>query len=224
MGAGYWIVVGLVAVALATVLLAVWRDAEMVAEKERGVWVVLAASDGTGHGLDDPSTAAWPHLLAETTPPSAARIANLSVGGLTLDRAITEALPELLRLRPQGVTIWLAVNDYGFGRPLAAYIVDLETLLAAVRATGAAVVVGNLPDLATVPYLAEASGDPAALRADCARWNAAIAAVASRYEATVVDFFPNPIDPETLGPDGFHPSAEGQRRLAERFRRAMPGM
>jgi len=219
---GYWFVIGVVVLALAAILFAVWRDEELVTEGERGVWVVLAASDGTGQGLADPDDGAWPLLLARSLPPTSPRITNLSVAGLTLDRAIRETLPKALRLEPRGVTIWLAVNDFGFGRPLPAYIADLETMLSTLQGIGAEMIVGNLPDLSTVPLLAEASGDSARLRADCARWNAAIAEVAAKYGATVVDFFPDPIDPETLGPDGFHPSEEGQRRLAERFRRAMP--
>jgi lysophospholipase L1-like esterase len=107
------------------------------------------------------------------------------------------------------------------GRPLASYISDLETVLTAFQRVGAAVIVGNLPDLSSLPFFAEASGDPAALQAECARWNEAITEVAQRYGATVVDFFPDPIDPATIGSDGFHPSEEGQRRLAERFREAI---
>ncbi len=218
---GYWIVIGLILAALATVLLAVWSEPNMVAEQERDIWVVLAASDGTGEGLADPGAEAWPALLARSLPPSAPRIVNLSVAGLTLDRAVAETLPEAVRHRPTGAIVWLVANDFGFGRPLPAYLADLETVLATLRGAGAEVVVGTLPDLSTVPFFAQASGDPAGLRAECARWNEAIAAVASRFDATVVDFFPDPIDPETVGPDGFHPSAEGQRRLAERFRQAM---
>ena len=218
---GYWIVLGLIAVALAAVLVTVLGVPELANRQDENVWVVLAASDGTGQGLDDPESAAWPTLLAESLPSEAPRVVNLSIGGLTLDRALTETLPEAVALRPRRAAIWLVVNDFGYGRPLDAYVADLDSALAALNQAGTRVVIGNLPDLSTLPFLAEASGDAAGLRAECARWNAAIAEVAGRHGATVVDFFAEPIAPETIGEDGFHPSDEGQRRLAERFREAL---
>ena len=220
MKVGYWIVIGLIASAVVAVLLATWSERDMGVEQERDAWVVLAASDGTGHGLDDPGADAWPALIADFSP-TAPRIVNLSVAGLTLDRVVSSVLSEAVQLRPRGAFIWLVVNDFGMGRPLASYISDLEAVLSALRRAGAIVVVGNLPDLSTLPFFAAASDDPLALKAECARWNKAIAAVAERYGAVVVDFFPDPIDPDSIGSDGFHPSEEGQRRLAERFREAM---
>ena len=220
MKVGYWIVIGLIAAAVVAVLLATWSERDMPVEQEGDAWVVLAASDGTGHGLDDPGAHAWPALIAGSTLTSP-RIVNLSIAGLTLDRAVSSVLPDAVQLHPRGAVVWLVVNDFGMGRPLASYISDLETVLTAFQRVGVAVIVGNLPDLSSLPFFAEASGDPAALRAECARWNEAIAEVAQRYGAAVVDFFPDPIDPATVGSDGFHPSEEGQRRLAERFREAM---
>jgi hypothetical protein len=218
---GYWVALGLIAVAVAAVLVAVLGDSEEQSRRGDDVWVVLAASDGTGHGLDAPEAMAWPALLARSMPPGAARVVNLSIGGLTLDRALTETVPEAVALRPRRAAVAEVVDHEPDGHPLDAYIADLDAALAALAATGAQVVIGNLPDLSTLPFLAEASGDAAGLYAECARWNAAIAEVAGRHGATVVDFFAEPIAPEAIGEDGFHPSDEGQRRLADRFRAAL---
>ena len=220
MKVGYWVAIGLIVIAVVAVLAVLWSEREPV-EATGDVWVVLAASDGAGHGLADPDDSAWPALLARSLPAPRPRVVNLSVSGLTLDRAIEEILPRARGLRPKRVAIWLAVNDFGIGRPLDAYAADLDRLLGTLREGGAEVVVGNLPDLSTLPFLADLSGDPDELRAECAEWNAAIAAIVARHDGVVVDFFAEPIAPESIGPDGFHPSQEGQRRLAERFRDAL---
>lgn len=217
---GYWLVMAMVGIALGTVLVTCWEEPHGRSSAGRRPWVVLAASDGTGHGLDESETSAWPAILAQSLPPTSYEILNLSIGGMTLDRAVVELLPEAISASPARVSLWLVVNDYGYGRLLEDYARDLDVMLAALNATGATVWVGNLPDLSTLPFLAEASGDPIGLRAECQRWNEAIAEIAARHGAHVVDFFADPIDPVTIGEDGFHPSLEGQIRLAERFRLA----
>lgn len=186
-------------------------------------WVVLAASDGTGHDLADPDSEAWPAILARTLPPPAPPVINRSIGGLTLDRAVAEVLPGAVALRPAVALVWLVVNDLAYGRPLDDYAADLDALLAPLTGTGAAVYLGNVPDLSTVPMLAAGADDLAELRTLCRAWNDVIADRAARYRARVVDFSAEPVPPENLGIDGFHPSRRGHVALAERFRAAVLG-
>jgi len=90
--------------------------------------------------------------------------------------------------------------------------------------TDATVLVGNLPDLAAVPAF---RGQGPALAATVSAWNGAIAAVARRDGATLVDLYAGwrelAAHPEYVGPDGLHPSAAGYRRLAQLFYQSLTG-
>lgn len=218
---GYWLVLALIVVAGLAVIVAMSGEPLSNNRIRPRTLVVLAASDGTGEGLADPVAESWPMLLAQPSPSPELNVVNLSIAGLTLDRALKEALPSALELRPDRAAIWLVVNDYGFGRPLAAYVADLRTILGAFRNAGVEVFIGNLPDLSSLSFLADVSEDAVQLRADCAIWNQEIAHVAADFDATVLDFFTQPVAPEAVADDGFHPSAEGQRQLAARFREAL---
>src|SRR5262249_51598434 len=127
-------------------------------------------------------------------------------------------LPVALDAMPDLVTVWLAVNDFNARVPLEEYAADLDELLAGLSSRGhTQVAVANIPDLALVPVYAAVPPD--VLRAEIGHWNAAIADAAARHGAILVDLYP--LTPELLdrrdlvGPDGFHPSDAGHRRLAE---------
>ncbi|MCC6315416.1 MAG: hypothetical protein IT337_15535 [Thermomicrobiales bacterium] len=211
---GYVVVVVLVIVALTAVVIALNADRPQAA-RER-VWVALAASDGTGEGLPDPAHGNWIALIAATLPPWVA-VHNLSIGGLTLDVALGEPAAQTVMLRPDVVTVWLVVNDFAAGRSRDVYLADLDRLLVLLDPTGAQIAIGNMPNLSTVPRFAADPVDDAELAARCAAWNAGIAEVASRHGATVIDLFTQPVEPSSVGSDGFHPSTAGQARLAAAF-------
>jgi lysophospholipase L1-like esterase len=124
-----------------------------------------------------------------------------------------------VEVRPDLVTVWLAVNDVLGGVPLEQYRADLDRLVAELRAsTSAVVAVGNLPDApASRRYLGLDRGE---LRRVAATWNDAIAGVVGRHGVVLVDLFarwPTARHPEYIGPDGLHPSRDGYRTLAETF-------
>jgi phospholipase/lecithinase/hemolysin len=102
--------------------------------------------------------------------------------------------------------------------PLEDYSAQLDTLLAALSTqTTAHVLVANVPNLMAVPLYDQVPRD--LLRNELTRWNAVIAAAAQRHGATLVDLYELGPElarrPDLVGADGFHPSTEGHRRLAE---------
>jgi lysophospholipase L1-like esterase len=110
------------------------------------------------------------------------------------------------------------VNDFNARVPLDEYSAQLDTLLDALATqTTAHVLVANVPNLMAVPLYDQVPRD--LLRAELARWNAAIASTAERHGATLVDLYELGPElarrPDLVGADGFHPSTEGHRRLAE---------
>lgn len=187
-----------------------------------GVYVAIGASDTVGVGAGDPETEGWvPRLHASM--PRGTRLVNVGVSGARISGALDQQLPVALAAKPSVVTVWLAVNDLKGGVSLASYERDLDTLLGKLRGTGAVVAVGNIPDLSQLDVPEEAlraygvSGR-AALRAETARWNAAISRVARRHGAILVDIHARwkelKAHPEYIGADGFHPSSQGYARLA----------
>jgi lysophospholipase L1-like esterase len=182
-------------------------------------YVAIGASDTVGVGAPDPRTQGWVPKLASLLGAETETL-NLGVSGSLTRQALSEQLPNAIAADPDIVTVWLAVNDLNARVPLEVYAADLDTLLATLRSqTRARILVGNIPDLALVAMYADV--DPTLLRAAVDQWNAAIAAVAARNGATLVDLYANWRElaehPEYISGDGFHPSVEGHARLAELF-------
>ena len=181
-------------------------------------YVAIGASDAVGVGTRDPEREGWvPRFYAQLPPGSS--LANLGVSGSLLSQALDQQLPVALAARPDLVTVWLAVNDLNARVPLERYGADLDRLLAALEASGASVLVGNIPDVAQLPVYRGL--DPALVRSQVDAWNEVIAATAARHGAVLVDLHTSWRElaehPEYVAADGFHPSAEGYARLAELF-------
>jgi acyl-CoA thioesterase-1 len=213
---GYAIVMAMLACALVAVLVAGTIEGET--SFRRRLLVVLGASDATGEGTPDPSRDNWVARLAADLPDDV-EVRNLGVAGSTVAQALREQLPHARAAQPAVTACWLAVNDLAAGVPLAAYERDLSVLVRRLRAAGGVVILGNVPDLSRVPALAGAGAGASLRTAEV--WNAAIARLAAAESATVVDLFAEPMTIEDFGPDGFHPSPRGHRRLAARFRPAV---
>jgi acyl-CoA thioesterase-1 len=181
-------------------------------------YVAIGASDAVGVGAQNPEMDGWVPQFGAHLGPNV-RIVNLGVSGSTLSQALQEQLGPALDAQPDVVTVWLAVNDLNARVPLEEYAANLDSLLGQLDATHARVLVGNVPDLGR---LAAYRGiDPTALNAEVDRWNAAIADSAARHGALLVDLYSQWQEiaqhPEYLSADGFHPSAEGYRALADVF-------
>ena len=181
-------------------------------------YVAIGASDAVGVGAANPETDGWvPRFGAELGPN--VRVVNLGVSGSTLGQALQEQLGPAVDAQPDVVTVWMAVNDLNAGVPLEQYAAQLDTLLGGLESTHARVLVGNVPDLSA---LAAYHGlDAAQVTAEVNRWNVVIADTTARHGDTLVDLYAHWQEiaehPEYLSADGFHPSSDGYKALAEAF-------
>jgi len=221
---GYWLVIGLVAVAVAVVILVGNAESPIPSRRasERTVgfirWVALGASDATGEGTPDPAQDNWvSQLRVSIQNDDEIVLHNLGVGGSTLAMARVAQLPRALELQPDIFTSWLVVNDFLAGVSLTLYEHELTTMLEQLATANCRVIVGNLPDLSLLPDMAGLSEQPELIRSTIAHWNAAIARIATAYGATVIDLGDGPTVADDLSDDGFHPSRAGHARLAARF-------
>lgn len=225
---GYWLVVAMLACAIAAVILALAADEAGSHPRRRVrrvgdplVWAALGASDTTGHGTPNPARDSWVARLAAVLPADVV-MHNFGVSGSYLADARREQLPRALTTSPDVVSCWLVVNDLLGGVPLSAYERDLAALLAALRHAGCRVVLGNVPDLSRIPALGAIADQATLLRLSAEHWNAAVARLAFAFGAELVDLFAEGEEltgrPDYFGPDGFHPSPAGHQRLAALFR------
>jgi len=187
-------------------------------------YVAIGASDTVGVGAADPATGSWPARIAALLPPGAAYV-NLGVSGSIAAQAKDQQLPSAITLRPTVISVWLAVNDMNKSIEPAAYRTALAAIVdGLVSGTEAAIFVGNVPDVRGVPAYKDV--DKTALGAQIAAYNDAIAAVVKAHpnRAYLVDLFTGSaalVSTMTVSGDGFHPSDEGYKLIAERFTAAM---
>ena len=182
-------------------------------------YVAIGASDAFGIGTADPDRDNWPTVLADLLGPGV-HLVNLGIPGETVAEARQTELPIALDADPALVTVWLGVNDIVQSIPIDEYQKQLEAMLLSLRQqTHARVYVANIPDLSLLPFFT--GYDRAALKAEVIRWNAAIAQAVTASGASLVDIYASWTElaahPEYIAGDGFHPSTEGAKRLAEVF-------
>jgi lysophospholipase L1-like esterase len=187
-------------------------------------YVAIGASDSVGVGASDPRSGSWPALVAARLPAGSDYV-NLGVSGSLASQASREQVPAAIGLRPQLVTMWLAVNDLNADLPAADYAAAVRSIVEPlVSLTAARIFMGNVPDLRPVP--AYAATDKTALLARITAYNTAIAAIAAAYpgRVTAVDLFTGSaplVSTITVSSDGFHPSDAGYALISERFAKAI---
>ena len=187
-------------------------------------YVAIGASDTVGIGATDPATGSWPARVASLLPPGSAFV-NVGVSGSIAVQAKDAQLPGAIAQKPTVVSMWLAVNDMNatiqpvsYGEALAA-IVD-----ALVARTEAKIFVGNVPDVRGVPAYKDV--DKNVLLQQITAYNDVIAQVVKSAPGRVflVDLFTGSaalVSTITVSGDGFHPSDEGYKLIADRFAAAM---
>ncbi|HXM59172.1 MAG TPA: SGNH/GDSL hydrolase family protein [Candidatus Dormibacteraeota bacterium] len=202
------------------------------------VYVAVGASETVGVGAQDPRSQAWPLVFYRTALPTTAVMYNVGIPGETTAAALTAELPAALSVQPTLATVWLNVDDLVAGVSVADYEARLGQLVHALRRGGAArVLVANTPYLDRLPlYVACQAGrpgcpfagavpPPATLNAMVDAYNGAIARVAQREGATLVDLHGSgevpDAHPDYVGADGFHPSAAGHAAIAATFAAAL---
>jgi acyl-CoA thioesterase I len=182
-------------------------------QAQQPLYVAIGASESVGEGADDRLSQAWPQVLFRTALPRETVFINLAVPGSTVADALTQQVPEAVRMAPAMVTVWLNVNDLLAGVRPSDYERRLETLVKQLRRGGSTkVLLANTPPLDHLPsYQACLSGSsnaeacplqalarlagrplgqlptPARLNALTAEYNRATAKVAAAQGAILVD-------------------------------------
>ncbi|TMC68500.1 MAG: hypothetical protein E6J13_14500 [Chloroflexi bacterium] len=188
-------------------------------------YVAIGASDSVGVGASDPVKGSWPALIASRLPAGSPPYVNLGVSGSLALQAVSQQLPGAIAQKPSVVSVWLAVNDLNATIEPGSFAQALGQIIdSLVQQTSAAVFVGNVPDLRAVPVYA--SVDKGRLLAGIQAYNDAIRAIAARSPSrvTVVDLFTGSaalVSTATVSQDGFHPSDDGYRLIADRFASTM---
>jgi len=187
-------------------------------------YVAIGASDTVGVGATDPTSGSWPARVAALLPPGSAYV-NLGVSGSIALQARDAQLPGAIAQKPTVVSIWLAVNDMNATIEPQSYRDALAAIVnGLVQKTDAKIFVGNVPDVRGVPAYKDV--DKNLLFQQISAYNAVIAQLAQSAPGRVfaVDLFTGSaplVSTITVSGDGFHPSDEGYRLIAERFANAM---
>ncbi len=187
-------------------------------------YVAIGASDTVGVGATDPTTGSWPARVAALLPQGSAFV-NLGVSGSVAIQAKDAQLPGAIAQRPTVVSIWLAVNDMNATIEPASYRDALGAIVSGlVSKTDAKIFIGNVPDVRGVPAYKDV--DKNLLFQQITAYNTVISQIAQSAPGRVfaVDLFTGSaplVSTITVSGDGFHPSDEGYRIIAERFANAM---
>jgi len=173
------------------------------APRPRPVVVFLGDSLTAGLGLS--AEEAWPTLLTEQLADAGMpiRAVNAGVSGDTSAGGLRR-LDWLLRQRPDVVVVELGANDGLRGQPLGGVETNLRTIVERSRAAGARVLLLGLRV-------------PPSLGGDYARQFAELyPRLARELDVPLVPFLLEGVagDPDLNLPDGIHPNADGQRRVA----------
>jgi lysophospholipase L1-like esterase len=205
------------------------------------VYAAIGASETAGVGVQDAPRQAFPQRLLQMLGAGSV-FYNFGVPSESTEAALRDELPPALGVHPTLATVWLNVDDLIGGVPVADYEARLDQIVGGLRRAGARVLVANTPHLTHLPAYAACRPNPPPgsiqcplgsirlpppdqVEAQVVAYNAAIAAVAGRNGATVVDLYaagevPD-LHPGYVSRDGFHPSAEGALAIARSFAAAL---
>ena len=167
--------------------------------------VVVFLGDSLTAGLGLSSEEAWPTLLTDQLAAAGTPIhaVNAGVSGDTSAGGLRR-LTWLLRQRPDVVVVELGANDGLRGQPIAGVEANLREIIAKSRAAGARVLLLGLRV-------------PPSLGGDYARQFAELyPRLARELDVPLVPFMLEGVagDPDLNQPDGIHPNAEGEKRVA----------
>ena len=166
----------------------------------------------------------WPDEVARGLGPDT-RYENLAWVGATSADVEEQQLAQALALKPDVVTIVCGANDVlesvrpdprEYERRLARMFDRLRA-----EAPQAEVITATYPDISR--FLDLRPRTRARVEEGMHRFNAVCRAVAERYGVALLDSLDEPAAEarDTYADDGFHPSAEGHRRAAAAFLRAL---
>jgi len=170
--------------------------------------VIVALGDSLTAGLGVSAEEAYPALLEARLHREgfAYRVVNAGVSGDTSAGGLRR-VDWVLRLRPEIVIVALGANDGLRGQPPAALRDNLTQIIERVRSTGARVLLAGMrvPPNYGDEYAREFAG--------------VYLAVARATGVPLAPFLLEGVagDPRLNQPDGIHPTAAGQRVIAERL-------
>ena len=171
--------------------------------------VVLGNSLTAGYGLPDPGTQAYPALVERRAREAGlpVRVVNVGVSGETSAGGLRRVAWVLGSARPDVFVLALGANDGLRGLDPEAMQANLEGIFGCVReaAPEARLVLAGME---TLPNSGPAYGE---------RFRAVFPAVAARFDAARIPFLLEGVGgvARLNQPDGVHPTAEGQRVIAE---------
>ena len=173
-----------------------------------GERVLVALGDSLTAGLGVAPDEAYPALLEARLRHEGYgyRVVNAGVSGDTSAGGLRR-VDWVLKSRPDVVIVALGANDGLRGLPVDELVRNLEAIVTRVRAAGARVLLAGMRV-------------PPNYGADYARAFAAVfPAVAKRTGVPLAPFLLDGVagDAQLNQPDGIHPTAEGQRVIAERL-------
>ena len=221
-----------------------------VVVKKPVIYLAVGASETIGTGADIPEDQAWPRVFFrdDARLPKGSTYVNVGVSGSTVADALTKQAPEVARVKPDLVTVWLNVNDLLHLVPTLTYEAELKDLVHQLRRGGLAkVLVANTPDLSHLPVVTACLSLVPTPGRDCpvpnifrgppllgmvnsavADYNAAIARVVAAEGAVLVDLNAailarraDGTEPTLVSSDGFHPSTAGHAAVAAEFAKAL---
>ncbi|HWD25115.1 MAG TPA: SGNH/GDSL hydrolase family protein [Acidimicrobiales bacterium] len=164
------------------------------------VYVAIGGSESLETGSRAAFQTAWSQLLYRTAIGTAGTFYDLAEPNETAAEAAALDPSQVRALHPDLVTVWLSTADLLDGTPVAAYRRSLGTLLRALRATETTVLVASAPPIERLPLYQACIDDPracgsgnrtlpspASLPPVITAYNTAIAGIASRSSATVIN-------------------------------------
>ena len=174
-------------------------------------YVALGDSYTIGTGVADGER--WPNQLVARLSPAVRLdlVGNLAVNGYTSGDVIDEQLPRLSDLRPEFVTLLIGVNDVVQRVPETQFRANVTAILAVLLELlpRERIVVVSTPDYTRTPRGAD-FGDPAAQRAQIARFNAIVGELATERGVAFVEISSvadrADREPDLVARDGLHPS------------------
>jgi lysophospholipase L1-like esterase len=184
----------------------------------------VALGDSTTEGLDDPAPDGRGHLgFADRLAVRVARenpellYANLAVRGRKVAQIRAEQLEPALALDPDLASVVGGLNDILRPRvDLDLVGADLDGMVSALRARGAAVVGMTFPDPARIMPAARP------VRARVLAFNSVLREIAARRGMVLVDLEQKGVvDPRLWSPDRLHANGAGHQRIADSIAEAL---
>lgn len=150
-----------------------------------------------------------------------ARLANLCVSGATSETVREQQMARAALARPAVATLFIGGNDLWRGVPAKRYGENLDAVADALAPTGARVILGTVPDLASAPAAALAEQflgiTRKALESRAKALNDEARRVSEARGFALLDLYAVGLadQPHFFSADGFHPSSEGYAHWAE---------